>query len=487
MPPHIHRKSPQPFDTTASLRRFHALGDDMTLLQKFSAIVGEDYALTGADTARWSTDWTGKYCGEPGVVLRPASTHQVSQIMMLANANRQSITPVSGHTGLVGGTYAPGGVMVSLDRMNTIHEVNVGARTATVDAGVILSALHDAAEAEDLIFPLTFGARGSAMIGGAMSTNAGGSNVLRYGNTRDMVLGLEAVLADGRVVNLMSALRKDNSGLNLRQLLIGSEGTLGIITKAVVKLSPKPRAYATAMVAVPTLDDALVLLNRVQDATGGSVEAFEYMPRHYIDVHMTRVNGAREPFDAPHDVNILIEAATTTKADITEVLQEIMVDMMENGTLLDAVVAQNEAQRREMWDRREMAAELTFWRKPLVDTDVALPLDLLPRFLQEANAKVAEIDNSAEPFYIAHLGDGNVHYGIYPSRDDDALKDQIVETIEDVVESLGGSFSAEHGVGLSKLATMRRRKDPVALDMMRKIKGILDPNCILNPGKLIPD
>ena len=459
----------------------------MALLQEFAAIVGNEYALTGNDTARWSTDWTGKYCAQPGVVLRPASTHQVSQIMTLANAQRQSITPVSGHTGLVGGTYAPGGVMVSLDRMNTIHDINATTRTAVVDAGVVLSSLHDATDAEGLIFPLTFGARGSAMIGGVMSTNAGGSNVLRYGNTRDLVLGLEAVLADGRVVDLMSSLHKDNSGLNLRQLLIGSEGTLGIITKAVLKLAPKPITYATAMVAVPKLDDALTLLNRVQDATGGAVEAFEYMPRHYIDVHMARVDGAREPFDVPYDVNIMIEVATTTDTDITDALQTIMADMMNSGAVLDAVVAQNETQRRAMWGRREAAAELTFWRKPIVDTDVALPLDLVGSFLEQANAKVVEADSGAEPFYIAHLGDGNVHYGVYPSSDDAALKDKIVEIIEDVVESLGGSFSAEHGVGLSKLNTMRRRKDPVALDMMRKIKGVLDPNGILNPGKLIPD
>jgi FAD/FMN-containing dehydrogenase len=459
----------------------------MALLQEFAAIVGKEYALTGNDTARWSTDWTGKYCAQPGVVLRPASTHQVSQIMTLANAQRQSITPVSGHTGLVGGTYAPGGVMVSLDRMNTIHDINATTRTAVVDAGVVLSSLHDATDAEGLIFPLTFGARGSAMIGGVMSTNAGGSNVLRYGNTRDLVLGLEAVLADGRVVDLMSSLHKDNSGLNLRQLLIGSEGTLGIITKAVLKLAPKPITYATAMVAVPKLDDALTLLNRVQDATGGAVEAFEYMPRHYIDVHMARVDGAREPFDVPYDVNIMIEVATTTDTDITDALQTIMADMMNSGAVLDAVVAQNETQRRAMWDRREAAAELTFWRKPIVDTDVALPLDLVGSFLEQAYAKVVEADSGAEPFYIAHLGDGNVHYGVYPSSDDAALKDKIVEIIEDVVESLGGSFSAEHGVGLSKLNTMRRRKDPVALDMMRKIKGVLDPNGILNPGKLIPD
>ena len=459
----------------------------MALLQEFAAIVGADYALTGEDVARWSRDWTGKYCAAPGVVLRPASTHEVSQIMALAHERRQSITPVSGHTGLVGGTYAPNGVMLSLDRMNKIHEINAGARTATVDSGVILASLHDAVDADDLIFPLTFGAKGSAMIGGVISTNAGGSNVLRYGSTRDLVLGLEAVLADGRVVTLMSSLHKDNSGLNLRHLLIGAEGTLGIITKAVLKLHPKPRAYATAMVAVATLTDALDLLNRLQDATGGEVEAFEYMPRNYIDLHLARVDGAREPFDAPYDINIMVETATTTDADIAGTLQSVMGEMLTAGKILDATVAQNDAQRAGMWARREAAAELAFWRQPIVDTDVALPLDLVPDFFKKVAARMAELDPDYEPNFVAHLGDGNVHYSVYPSRDDDTLKDSIIEAVEDIIESLGGSFSAEHGVGLSKLATMRRRKDPVALDMMRRIKSALDPHGILNPGKLIPD
>lgn len=459
----------------------------MALVQEFATIVGTANALTGADVARWSKDWTGKYSAAPGVVLRPSSTREVSQVMTLAHARKQSVTPVSGHTGLVGGTYAPGGVMLSLDRMNEIHDINVAARSATVDAGVILSSLHDAATDKNLIFPLTFGARGSAMIGGVMSTNAGGSNVLRYGNTRDLVLGLEAVLADGRVVDLMSALHKDNSGLNLRQLLIGSEGTLGIITRAVVKLFPKPRVYATAMVAVASLDVALELLNRLQDTTGGQVEAFEYMPRSYIDVHIARIEGAKEPFDAPHDINILVEVATTTESDPSEAMQSVMGRMLDEGAILDAVVAQNEAQRRAMWDRREAAAELTFWRHPIVDTDVALPLDRVDDFIERANAATLTIDPRSEPFHIAHLGDGNVHYSVYPSHGDDGLRDRLTEAIEDVVAELGGSFSAEHGVGLSKLATMRRRKDPAALDVMRKIKSVLDPHGILNPGKTIPD
>lgn len=469
----------------------------MALQHEFAALIGAAYTLTGDDVARWSKDWTGHYTGAPGLVLRPGTTQEVSQILSLANTHGQPITPVSGLTGLVGGCYAPGGVMLSLDRLNRVHDINPTTRTATVDAGVVLADLHAAAEAQGMIFPLTFGAKGSAMIGGAMATNAGGSNVLRYGNTRDLVLGLEAVLADGRVVNLMSSLHKDNSGLNLRHLLIGSEGTLAVITKAVVKLAPKPTAYATAMVGMAALDDAITLLHRLQDATGGLVEAFEFMPQAYMDVYQARTPGARAPFDAAHEVNIMIELGATAPRDatpdadgafpLTELLQSTLADMMEDGLITDAVVAQNDAQRTEMWDRREAAAEITFWRHPIIDMDVALPLDRLSSFLTTANARVTQQDAEAEPFYIAHLGDGNVHYAIYPSTDDPALKDALIETVEDVVADMGGSFSAEHGVGLSKRATLQRRKDPVALALMRQIKSTLDPNGILNPGKMLPD
>lgn len=469
----------------------------MTSLRAFAEIVGTEYAMIGADTAKWAQDWTGAYTGAPGVVLRPADTAQVSAILRKASELRLSVIPVSGNTGLVGGTHAPGGVLLSLDRMNAIRDINPRTRTAVVEAGVILSSLHDAAEDRGLIFPLTFGARGSAMIGGVLSTNAGGSNVLRYGNTRDLCLGIEAVLADGRVVDLMSAVHKDNSGLDLRDLLIGAEGQLGVITAAVMKLFPKPRAYATAMLAVPAFGAALDLLNRLQDATGGAVEAFEYMPRNYIQTHLDRVEGTRPPFDEMHDVNILVELGATSDRDsdpgpdgkppISALLERELGAMLEAGTLLDAVIAQNESQRREMWARREAAAEITFWRKPYIDTDVAVPLDQVEAFLDRANARIAATDPEAEPFYIAHLGDGNVHYGCYVSAESPAHKDAIIAIVEDVVAELGGSFSAEHGVGQSKLATMRRRKNPVALDMMRRIKHALDPQGILNPGKTIPD
>ena len=468
----------------------------MDVIQQIGAAIGRDNVLTGAATAGWTVDWTRRYHGVPHAVLRPGTTAEVAQILRIAHETRTPVVPVSGNTGLVGGTMAEGALVLSLDRMNAIREIRTDDRVAIVEAGVILSNLHAAAGNHDLIFPLTFGARGSAMIGGVLSTNAGGSNVLRYGNTRDLCLGIEVVLADGRIMNLMSALHKDNSGLNLRHLLIGAEGTLGIITAAVLKLKPRPRAYATAMVALPSLPDALTLLHRIQDETGGAVEAFEYMPRSYIAAHLARISGAKPPFAQMHDVNILIELGATAPRDATPLtdgsipvvtqLEETLAAMLADGTLIDAVVARTEAQRREMWNRREAAAEITLWRTPFVDTDIAVPLNNVAEFLKQAAERMFALDPSAEDFCVAHLGDGNVHYTVYTSRDDPSLHDAMREAVDDIVQSLGGSFSAEHGIGLSKLGSMQRRKDPVALDVMRSIKTALDPHNILNPGQVLP-
>ena len=469
----------------------------MDILGQLSSIVGVANLATGVDMARWGMDWTGKYPSTPLAVVRPGNTSEVSQIMALAHATRTPVSPVSGYTGLTGGAQSVGGLMLSLDRMNRIIEIRPEGRIAIVQAGVVLSNLHAAADAHDLIFPLTFGARGSAMIGGVLSTNAGGSNVLRYGNTRDLCLGLEVVLADGRIMNLMSELHKDNSGFNLRHLIIGAEGQLGVITAAVMKLRPKPLAYATAMVAVPHLRDALALLNRMQDLTGGAVEAFEYMPASYITGHLHLFPDARAPFAERHAVNIMIEVGATAPRDATalpdgtiplvSLLEATLGDMLDRGTLLDAVIAQNESQRREMWARREAAAEIMRDRSPSLDSDVAVPLDKVPDFLEQADARVKSLDPAATEFCVAHLGDGNIHYTVFPTTDDPDLIDALREAIEDVVLSLHGSFSAEHGIGQSKLDSMKRRKDPVALDVMRAIKAALDPLGILNPGKVIPD
>ena len=466
------------------------------MLDKLRNLLGHQYVLTGEDRAKWLTDWTGAYSADPLAVLRPATTAEVAGIMQIASATNTPVVPVSGNTGLTGGTSGADMLMLSVDRLNQITELDPDGRTATVGAGVIVSQLHDAADTHDLIFPLTFGARSSAMIGGVLATNAGGSNVLRYGNTRDLCLGIKVVTADGQIMDLMGKLHKDNAGLSLKHLMIGSEGTLGIITAAVLKLYPKPRAYATAMVAVPTLPDALTLLHNLQSETGNAVEAFEYMPRSYIDGHLAVITGAKPPFAQRYDVNILVEVGAISDADATafpdgtipvqEKLNQTLAHLLEQGQVLDATVAQNQSQRTEMWARREAAAEIAFHKRPFVDTDVAVARTDVDTFLNEAAERLSKLDPEATDLVVAHLGDGNIHYTAYPSRDDPMLKDAIREMVEDIVQDLRGSFSAEHGVGRSKLASMSRRKDPTALAAMHAIKSALDPQNILNPGKVFP-
>jgi FAD/FMN-containing dehydrogenase len=469
----------------------------MGLAEDLQAVVGAGHVLTGADMARYRRDWMGKYEGAPLVVVRPASTAEVSAVVRIAAAHGVAVVPISGNTGLVGGTMTTGGLMLSLERMNRIRALKPDARLVVAEAGVILTRLHEAAEAEGLYFPLWFGARGSAMLGGVLSTNAGGSNVLRYGSTRGLCLGLEVVLADGRVLDLMSELHKDNSGYDLKQMFIGAEGTLGIITAAVMKLVPAPKAHATATVAARSFGDALVLLNRMQEATGGRVEAFEFMPRTYSD----RLRAVRPdlglPFDSVPEVTILIEAATTVAAEATpdatgavplvSVLEGILAEMLEANLIQDAILAQTEQQRRAMWARREAAAEITMGLTPAVDTDVCLPLDRVQGFLAEALARLDALDPGLKTLTVAHLGDGNLHFTAFPTQDDPVLKDRVMEVVEDVVAEMGGSFSAEHGVGLSKLPSMARRKNPVALEVMRAVKQALDPEGRMNPGKVIPE
>jgi FAD/FMN-containing dehydrogenase len=468
----------------------------MGLIEDLQAAIGAANVLTGADAAGHARDWMGKYQGAPVAVVRPGSTAEVAACVKLAAAHGVPVVPIGGNTGLVGGTMTTGGLMVSLERMNRIRAVKRDARLVVAEAGVILSRLHDAAEAEGLYFPLWFGARGSAMLGGVLSTNAGGSNVLRYGSTRGLCLGLEVVLADGRVLDLMSELHKDNSGYDLKQMFIGAEGTLGIITAAVMKLVPAPKAHATATLAARSLPDALVLLNRMQEATGGRVEAFEFMPRTYSE----RLRVARPdlglPFDHIPEVTILIEAATTVPAEaapnaagevpLVGLLESVLAGMMEEGLVTDAVLAQSEQQRRAMWARREAAAEICVGLTPVVDTDVCLPLDRVETFLTEALRRLEVLDPGYRSLTVAHLGDGNLHFTVFPTREDPGLKDRVMELVEDVVQELGGSFSAEHGVGLSKLNSMARRKSPVALEVMRAVKAALDPEGRMNPGKVIP-
>lgn len=468
----------------------------MSLIDELTAVLGSAHVLTGADTRPYRDEPTTQYPSDPALVVRPGSTAEVSQVLRIAARHGVAVIPCAGRTGITGAIQNDGGLMLSVERLNRIREIRADARIAVVEAGVILSHLHEAAEAQGLYFPLWFGARGSAMIGGVLSTNAGGSNVLRYGSTRGLCLGLEVVLADGRVLDLMSALHKDNSGYDLKQLFIGAEGTLGVITAAVMKLVPRPRAHATAMLAARSIPDALVLLNRLQEATGGMVEAFELMPDTYMR-RLARIRPEiRQPFDPIQPVNILVELGATRPDDaapaadgslpVVALLEATLAAMLEEGMVLDAEIARTEAQRLALWHRRELAAEIMQAVQPSVDTDICLPLDQIEGFLTRILARLGQMDPEAETVTVAHLGDGNLHFSVYPRAQDPQIHDAIVEAVEDEVQALGGSFSAEHGVGLDKLNSMARRKSPVALDVMRAIKAALDPESLMNPGKVIP-
>ena len=466
----------------------------MQIIETLRETIGDDRILTDQDMAPWTQDWMGLYRWTPLAVVCPQTTQEVSEVLRLTYGQGVPVVPVGGNTGITGATVADGAIMLSLHKLTRIEQIRPEARTAIVEAGVIIQELREAAAQKGLSFPVNFGAKGSARIGGILSTNAGGSNVVRYGNTRDLCLGLEVVLPDGRIMNLMSELHKDNSGFALKHLFIGAEGTLGIITRAVMKLVPAPRATATAMVAAADLASALSLFYRLQEQTGGLVEAFEYMPRCYIKRHLETFAQAREPFESDYEVNILLEIAATADRDsktnedgtveLTRFLETTLSDCLEAGFLLDAVVARSEQQRREMWARREAAAELF---QDFVDSDVAVPLPQVAAFLQTVGARISDLDPQADILFVSHLGDGNIHYSIYPSRQDETVKDALKDVVEEVAVGLGGSFSAEHGVGLDKKTSMARRKDAVALDTMRKIKYALDPKGLMNPGKVLPD
>ncbi len=472
------------------------MAEGLDPIPELTRILGERNVLTGAEAAPYGVDFMRIYDAAPLAVVLPESTAQVAEILQLANRTGTPVVPIGGNTGLVGGTCAPGALMISLKRMNRIRAIRPEARVAIVEAGVILSDLHSAAEDHGLVFPLFFGARGSAMIGGNLSTNAGGSNVLRYGNARALCLGLEVVLADGRVLNLMSELHKDNTGYDLKDLFIGAEGTLGVITAAVLKLHPAPRAHATAMVAARSLPAALSLLNSLQTTTGGMVEAFEFMPRSY----MARLRVARPDMAPPlgHDrnVTILAELGATAPRDcaprqdgsvpLNELLESALARAIADGLAEDAVIARSLEERRRMWALREIAAEITMSRRPHVDFDVAMPLHQVAGFLDKALERLARLDPQAETVSVGHLGDGNIHFSVWPGSDDPALAKRIKEAIDATTLELGGSFSAEHGIGLAKLDSMSRGKDPVALEVMRTLKAALDPEGIMNPGKVVP-
>lgn len=457
-------------------------------LQSFIAIVGVKNAISNVtDMAPYLREWRDLWPGTSPLVLRPANTDEVSHIMKLAFETNTAIVPQSGNTGLVGGQMPTGPeILLSLDRMTKIISVDADDYSMTVEAGCILKNVQEAADGVDRLFPLSLASEGSCRIGGNLSSNAGGLNVLAYGNTRDLCLGLEVVLADGRIWNGLKKLRKDNTGYDLKNLFIGAEGTLGVITAAVLKLYPKPRRNDTAFIAVPSPQAAIDLLALVKSESGNRVVAFELMPdiaMGFTIKHMGIIN----PITSPSPWFVLTELADAAPGNFETILEQAM----ELGLVTDASLALSDAQRQALWDIREKMPESQRYEGGSIKHDVSVPVSHIPAFISEATAAVHGFMADARVMCFGHMGDGNMHFNVTQPLGMDKQKflDQwhaMNWAVFDVVLKHGGSISAEHGIGQLKRDDMLRIKSPVELELMRGLKALLDPKGIMNPGKVLP-
>ncbi|MGZ0189859.1 MAG: FAD-binding oxidoreductase [Alphaproteobacteria bacterium] len=443
------------------------------------------------DAAPYLTDWSGQFTGTAVGVARPADTAGVQAVMRYAQANGLGIVPQGGHTGLVGGgtPYANGGVIVlSLKRMNKVRKIDPRNNSMIVEAGVILQDAQQAALAEDKFFPLSLGAEGSCTIGGNLSTNAGGVNVIRYGNAREMVLGLEVVLPDGELWEGLRTLRKDNTGYHLKQMFIGAEGTLGVITAAALKLFPKPTSTAAAWIATPTIVDALALLDIVRAETGDAVETSELITRSLVDTVVAKMEGVRDPLADDSPFYVLMEVSTTRRSEGGEtpqmLLEAALAVAIEAGHATDALIAQSDQQRADFWKIREMAPEALQRIGPRLSWDVTLPISALPEFYAAAEVKMAATAPDVAFYGFGHMGDGNLHY-LASSENVKDLRDLLDRTLYDLVDQFDGSFSAEHGIGQKRVDELQRYKSPVEYKMMQALKNTLDPEGRMNPGKVV--
>src|SRR6202011_2407398 len=461
------------------------------LIAKFRAIVGDKYAMTDpADIAPYTTEERDLFHGRSPLVLRPGSTAEVSAICKLASAHRIALVPQGGNTGLVGGqTPHNGEVVVSTRRMDKIRDIDTASNTMTCEAGVVLQIAQQRAADIDRLFPLSLGAEGSCTIGGNLSTNAGGTAALAYGVAREMAIGLEVVLADGRVLNGLSKLKKDNTGYDLRNLFIGAEGTLGIITAATLKLFPKPRAVETAFVGLKSPADALKLLSIAQNEAAGTLTSFELLADIAVDFSVRHGIDIRDPLDSKHRWYVLMELSSS-RDDVDTALESILAEGMDQGIVDDAVIAANLSQRSAFWKLRD---EMSAAQKPeggSIKHDISVTVSSVPDFIAQANAAVVKLIPGARPVPFGHLGDGNIHYNVSQplgANTGDFLSKwhAVNAAVFDIVLRMGGSISAEHGIGVLKREELPGVKDKVAIELMRSIKTMLDPLGIMNPGKVL--
>jgi FAD/FMN-containing dehydrogenase len=460
-------------------------------IARFRAIVGDKYAVTdAAEIAPYLTEERDLFHGRSPLVLRPGSTAEVSAICKIASEQRIALVPQGGNTGLVGGqTPHHGEVVISMRRMDKIRDVDTASNTMTCEAGVVLQVAQQRAAAVDRLFPLSLGAEGSCTIGGNLSTNAGGTTALAYGVAREMALGLEVVLADGRILNVLSKLKKDNTGYDLRDLFIGAEGTLGIITAATLKLFPKPRAVETAFVGLTSPAQALKLLEISQNEAAAGLTSFELLSELAVDFSVRHGIDIRDPLGAKHPWYVLMELSSS-RDDARAALESILAKGLEQEIVDDATIATSLGQRAAFWKLRD---EMSAAQKPeggSIKHDISVPVAAVPDFIAEADAAVVKLIPGARPVPFGHLGDGNIHYNVSQPIGGDAADflarwHEVNAVVFAIVMRMGGSISAEHGIGVLKRDELPDVKDKVAIELMRAIKAMLDPHGIMNPGKVL--
>jgi D-lactate dehydrogenase (cytochrome) len=467
-------------------------GIDAALLARFAALVGDKNAVTDPDLkAPYLVEMRHLFQGQTPMVLRPSSVGEVAAILKLANDTLTPIVPQGGNTGLVGGQIPHHNeIVLSLNRLNRIREVDPTSNTMTCEAGVTLQRAREAAAAADRLYPQLLPSEGTCTIGGNLATNAGGTAAIAHGVARAHALGLEVVLADGRVLNNLNKLKKDNTGYDLKNLFIGAEGTLGIITAAVLRLVPRPRAVETAYAGVASAQAALELLSVATERAGGDITSFEIMTRRGIELVLEHGAGCRDPLAAPHPWYVLIELSSQQREGLREAMEDLLAQAMERGLVADATIADSLEQAKAFWRIREMFGEVQGHAGGSIKHDISVPIAAVPAFIAEADAAVTALIPGSRPLPFGHLGDGNIHYNVSQPVGADKAEflrrwDDVNAVVFAVVKKYGGSISAEHGIGVIKRDLLPSVKDPVALDLMRGLKALLDPNGILNPGKVL--
>ncbi len=474
------------------------------LIEQLKTIVGKAAVITDPqEVTPYATDWRKRYFSMPLAVVKPASTAEIAAVVKLCAATRTAIVPQGGNTGLCGGAtplaaedagrFVSSGaqIVLKLSRLNRVRAVDPVNNTITVEAGCVLANVQQAAAAAGRLFPLSLAAEGSCEIGGNLSTNAGGTAVLRYGNARDLVLGLEVVLPDGQIWDGLRALRKDNTGYDLKQLFVGAEGTLGIITAAVLKLFPRPRARATALVALASPARALELLSHLQGACGDRLTGFELMSAFCLSLVARHFPATRLPFTHVHPQYVLLELSDTASAEnLDATLQEALAKAAERSLVLDAAVAANEAQAAALWALRENIPEAQVHEGQQIKHDISVPISRIAEYIAVTDAELERAFPGVRMVTFGHLGDGNLHYNIAPPAGADegafmARASEVSRVVHDSVARFSGSISAEHGLGQYKRDEILRYKSPLEMELMRRIKAALDPRGIMNPGKVL--